>query len=190
MARKVGLGRGDVVRSAASIADRDGLDAVTLAAVAGDLGVKSPSLYAHVAGTDGLRHALAFHANKAIHRALAEAADTPGEPDERLRAVANAYRVFANQHSGLYASLLPAPDPATDPELAEAARRSVDVVIALLPDAARFDDSDTIHRIRAFRAALHGFVSLENDGGFGLPVDLDASFDHLVDTAVDTLLRK
>ena len=39
-------------------------------------------------------------------------------------------------------------------------------------------------------AAFTGFVSLENDGGFGLPVDLDASFDHLVDTAVDTLLRK
>ena len=41
-------------------------------------------------------------------------------------------------------------------------------------------DDDAIDAIRAFRAALHGFVSLEVEGGFGLPVDVDRSFDRLV----------
>jgi hypothetical protein len=30
------------------------------------------------------------------------------------------------------------------------------------------------------RSALHGFVSLEQAGGFGLPVDIDHSYGQLV----------
>ena len=40
---------------------------------------------------------------------------------------------------------------------------------------------DAIDATRAFRAALHGFVSLEAAGGFGLPQDVDRSFHKLVD---------
>ena len=39
---------------------------------------------------------------------------------------------------------------------------------------------DAIDATRAFRAALHGFVSLEAAGGFGLPQDVDRSFAQLV----------
>ena len=39
---------------------------------------------------------------------------------------------------------------------------------------------DAIDAIRALRSALHGFVMLETAGGFGLPVDVDRSFDRLV----------
>jgi uncharacterized protein (UPF0276 family) len=41
-------------------------------------------------------------------------------------------------------------------------------------------DHDAIDAIRAYRSALHGFVSLETGGAFGLPRDLDRSFDQLV----------
>ena len=34
------------------------------------------------------------------------------------------------------------------------------------------------------RSALHGFVSLETSGGFGLPVNIDHSFDRLVDALI------
>ena len=34
--------------------------------------------------------------------------------------------------------------------------------------------------MRAIRSALHGFVSLEREGGFGMPVAVDASYDKLV----------
>ena len=37
-----------------------------------------------------------------------------------------------------------------------------------------------IDAARALRSALHGFVDLENHGGFGLPVDVDRSFERLV----------
>jgi DNA-binding transcriptional ArsR family regulator len=33
---------------------------------------------------------------------------------------------------------------------------------------------------RALRLALHGFVTLETSGGFGLPVDIGCDFERLV----------
>ena len=44
------------------------------------------------------------------------------------------------------------------------------------------EGDDAVHAARAFRSALHGFVGLEAAGGFGMPVDLDASFERLVAT--------
>jgi Tetracyclin repressor-like, C-terminal domain len=41
---------------------------------------------------------------------------------------------------------------------------------------------------RALRSALHGFVMLENAGGFGLPRDVDRSFGQLV-AAFDLAFR-
>ena len=58
MGRKLGLTRAQVVEAAAEIADRDGLDALSLASVASALGVRSPSLYSHVDGLTGLLDAL------------------------------------------------------------------------------------------------------------------------------------
>ena len=42
------------------------------------------------------------------------------------------------------------------------------------------DGDEAIHATRVVRSALHGFVSLEVDGGFGLPQDVGRSFERLV----------
>ena len=44
--------------------------------------------------------------------------------------------------------------------------------------------------IRTVRSALHGFVSLEASGGFGLPDDVDASFETLVDVLIAGMLAR
>jgi hypothetical protein len=42
------------------------------------------------------------------------------------------------------------------------------------------DGEAAIHAVRAVRSTLHGFVSLEREGGFGLPINVDDSYDILV----------
>ncbi len=39
---------------------------------------------------------------------------------------------------------------------------------------------DLVDATRVLRSALHGFVSLESAGGFGIPQDVDRSFDRVV----------
>jgi len=45
---------------------------------------------------------------------------------------------------------------------------SIDELVAVLRGYELHDD-DAIHGVRMMRAALHGFVSLEREGGFAMP---------------------
>ena len=56
-------------------------------------------------------------------------------------------------------------------------------IVSMLKDvlaAYDLDEETAIHTIRGFRALVHGFASLEIAGAFGMPLDVEASFDHLV----------
>jgi hypothetical protein len=46
-----------------------------------------------------------------------------------------------------------------------------------------------LHAIRCPRVALHGFVSLEAAGGFGLPQSVDVTFARLIDSLDATFSR-
>ncbi|NMM17840.1 MAG: WHG domain-containing protein, partial [Cellulomonas sp.] len=62
--------------------------------------------------------------------------------------------------------------------------------VAVIADAVMtlgVDPARTIDAVRAFRSTLHGFVTLEMDGGFGMPRDVDASFAYAVDLLVTAL---
>jgi AcrR family transcriptional regulator len=172
-----GLDRDRVVDAAAAIADADGLSAVTLARVAAQLGVRSPSLYAHVDGMDGLRRGVALRGLRELGEVLRGAAVGRAGPDAVV-AIADAYREYALKHPGSYAATQ-MPPGAADPELQRAAGDIVDVVLGALR-AWGLSGEDAVHAARALRAAVHGFVTLEGQGGFGLPVSLDASFARLV----------
>lgn len=177
MAAGAGLDRAAVLAAAGDLADAEGLEAVTLARVAAALGVRSPSLYHHVGSLDGLRRALGIEAQRTITAALQDAA-TGRAGDDALHALAAAYREWAQEHPGRYGASLRA--YAGDPEAALASDAAVAVLIAALR-AWDLPEQDAVHAVRAVRAALHGFVALEAADGFGLPVDLDASYRRLVD---------
>lgn len=181
---RAGLDTERVIDAAARIADVDGLDAVTLARVAGELGVRAPSLYNHVEGHGGLMRGLTVRGVRELTAALRDAAVGRSGADA-LAATARAYRAFAHAHPGLYAASVAAPAPG-DPEHRAAAQESVEVVFAVLRGWS-LEGDDAVHIARAFRSAIHGFVALEAAGGFGIPVDLDESFERLVATLADGL---
>jgi AcrR family transcriptional regulator len=168
-----------VVDAAVAIADRDGLDAVTLARVADALGVRPPSLYHHVSGHDGLMQAIALRGLDELTAAL-QAAALGRAGTEALRATAHAYRDYAHAHPGAYAATLRAA-PGGDAEHEEAGAAAVQVMAAILR-AWHLEDEEMLHAVRVIRSALHGFVSLEAGGGFGLPLDRDRSFERLIET--------
>jgi AcrR family transcriptional regulator len=178
---RAGLDRTRVVEEAARIADEDGLGEVTLARVAGALGVRAPSLYNHVEGLPGLLRLLTLRSVGELTDALRDAAVGRSGADA-LRAVAHAYRAYAEAHPGRYAATVRAPAP-DDAELVAAAGRAVDVLVAVL-GAWGFTGDEVLHRVRVARAGLHGFIEIEAQGGFGLALDLDRSFELLLDTLV------
>lgn len=182
----MGLTRAQVVAAAAAVADKHGLAEVSLAAVAAALGVRTPSLYAHVDGLAGLRRELAHRASERLAARLAAAARGESDPVAALRAIARAYREFGRAHPGLYAALLPVPPAQTDPEGAARADEPVRVVVAVLAELGITPDRhlDLIHTLRA---VLHGFVDLELGRGFGVTDPLDVSFEAALDLVIHAL---
>jgi AcrR family transcriptional regulator len=174
-----GLDSRQVIEAAVTIADREGLEAVTLARVAASLGVRAPSLYHHVAGHEGLMRAIAVRGVRELTASL-QAAALGRAGTEALAATAHAYRAYAHAHPGVYAATLRTAPPG-DIELAEAGRAAVEVMAAVLR-AWHLEDEEMLHAVRVIRSALHGFVSLEAAGGFGLPLDRDRSFELVIET--------
>ena len=175
-----GLDPEAVVTAAAEIADAEGLEAVTLAKVAARLNVRAPSLYVHVGGgLEDLRQRIAGRGARELAAQLqAAAAGRAGE--DALRAIADVYRAYARAHPGSYNATqrvaLLAPE-----ETAAAAQALVELLLAVLRGYG-LQDEDAIHAVRVVRAALHGFVLLETGDGFGMPLDLDETFERLVQT--------
>ena len=62
----------------------------------------------------------------------------------------------------------------------EAASLEVTKVAFEIMSEAGLQGDDAVDAIRALRALLHGFVTLEAGGAFGLPADVDRSFDRLL----------
>lgn len=176
-----GLDTSRVVEKAARIADAEGLGDVTLARVAEALGVRAPSLYNHIEGRAGLLRLLAIQSIAELAEMMRDAAVGRSGADA-LRAVARAYRSYAREHPGRYAATVAAPAPGDD-EVADVARRAVEVIVAVLAGWG-FEGEQILHRVRVIRSGLHGFVTIEAEGGFGLPLDIDESFDLLLSMLV------
>jgi AcrR family transcriptional regulator len=176
-----GLDAARVVQEAARIADSDGLAEATLARVAQSLGVRAPSLYNHVDGLPGMLRQITLLSLGELTDVMRDAA-VGRSGEDALRSVARAYRAYALEHPGRYAATIRAPAP-DDVELVRASRRAVDVMVAVL-GAWGFTGDDVLHRVRVVRSALHGFISIEAEGGFGLALSLDESFELMLQTLV------
>ena len=175
---RAGLSPARVVAEAAAVADEVGLDGLTLAAVAERLGVRLPSLYKHVDGVDAIRRELALLGLEELASALGRAAMGRTQRTA-LVDIAHAYRTFATERPGLYTATLRAPS-ADDEELTARAQVVLDVAFALTRSYG-LEGEDAIHAIRILRSALHGFVTQQAAGAFGLPESVDATFSRLID---------
>lgn len=163
------------------MADEVGLENLTLSAIASRLGVRQPTIYKHVAGTAGLQRELALLAKQELADVMRRAAVGRAR-DDALVAIARAVRSWALVHPGRYAATVRAAAPG-DLDDERASLEAVAVVMDVLAGYG-LEGDDAIDVTRALRATLHGFITLESAGGFGLPQDVERSFDRAVETLV------
>jgi AcrR family transcriptional regulator len=172
-----GLTREQVVEAATELADAGGLQALTLAALAGRLGVRPPSLSHHVDGIEALERAVGLVGVDLLASECGMAAMGRSGCDA-LVAVARAYRDVARRHPGAY-RLAQTAHPG-DPEWTDRSAAVLGPVLAVLAGYGLTGDR-AIHAARTMRSALHGFALLELEAGFGIDLPLDESFEFLLD---------
>ncbi|MBU7591611.1 TetR-like C-terminal domain-containing protein [Metabacillus halosaccharovorans] len=176
---RMGLDLHTILQAATELADHEGLASVTLASLAKKLNIRPPSLYNHIEGLGGLRKKLAVHGLDILYDRLAQASIGKAK-DEAVHSVADAYVTFAREHRGIYELTLQAAEP-EDHEIQKAGGRIVDLTVQILRGYG-LENDEVIHAVRGLRSILHGFSSLEQKGGFGLPLELDKSLHLLLDS--------
>lgn len=177
MVTRAGLDSEAIVQAAAELADQSGLHQLSIAALAAQLGVRAPTLYHYFAGLAGLRRALALLGLEEASRRLGQAVMGKAG-DEAVLALAHALRHFAKERPGLYEAVQRAPDPG-DQEWQAAGQEVVEIMVRTL-SAYALSQEDALHAIRMLHSIVHGFVSLEHSGGFGLPLEIDETFRRLL----------
>lgn len=185
MAGQAGFNREAVVDTAVTLAEEHGFENVTLALLAGELGIRSQSLYAHVDGIEGLRRELALRGLSLLADRLRTSVMARAGRDA-LAAWAHAFADFGREHPALYQASVRSIDG--DEELAASSRRAMEPLTALL-QSYRLDEQETIHRYRMIWLSLHGFVSLRNAGTFTLPADPDDTLERVIAMLADDLDR-
>ena len=115
------LSRDVVVNAALTFLDREGCDALTVNALAAQLGTKGPSLYNHVESLEDLRRTVRMRVIDDILQMLHTVA-AGRTRDDAVMAMASAYRSYAHHHPGRYSAFtrmpMGAPAAFDKPELA------------------------------------------------------------------------
>jgi AcrR family transcriptional regulator len=177
------LDRAAVVRAAADLVDERGtIEALQLAELAGRLGIRTPSLYAHVGSLDDLRRAVAIIGLHDLRERMTQAASGHRGADALLE-IARAVREYALQRPGRYTAAALQP---RDREWDAALLSLKDVFLTVLSRYGIAGEHAT-DCIRSIRAAIHGFIVLELRGDFGQP-DPAASFERLLIAVLKGLL--
>jgi len=182
--------RADIKAAALQQLTTGGPGAVSVNAIAKQVGLTGPAVYRHFASRDELLTELIVDAYRDLAAALRAAAEGGRlSPRTRLLAFVAAYRAWAlaepHRYQLLFAAPLPGYDPQTQP-LVEAAQEAMDVLLGLLdPDprpvtpralgrqlgswaasrGARVPPATALRAVRVW-SRLHGLVSLELEGNF------------------------
>jgi AcrR family transcriptional regulator len=175
-----------VIEAAARHVNTFGFASLTLAPIASELGIKIPSLYNHIDGLDGLQAALAGYGAHQLFLRCQDAAIGRGGA-EALAAIAEAYRSYIILNAGTYAATLH-PQRQPNPELAQANHALMELFERILIPF-ELSSTDQIHVLRGLRSIVHGFATLEAAGGFGLPIDMNMSFQTIVTGYIANIKR-
>ena len=175
--RATKLSRDSIVNAALTFLDREDWDALTINALATQLGTKGPSLYNHVQSLEDLRRTVRMR----VVGDIIEMLNTVGEGrtrDDAVMVMASAYRSYAHHHPGRYSAFTRMPLGGDDPEFTEATRAAAAPVISVLASYG-LDGDAAFYAALEFWSAMHGFVLLEMTGAMH-GIDTDAVFTDMV----------
>jgi len=175
---RAGLTTADVVTAGAQLADDVGYGNLAMSPLAERLGVRTPSLYKHIASLADLQHAIATLAMTELDQTLRDAMHGHSGADA-LTAFATAFRTYVLAHPGRYTATIGAQFTGPDDPLLTASARVLESMTVILRGYG-IDEQDMDHALRTLRCTFHGFASLQASSGFQWTGDPEVSFDWMI----------
>jgi AcrR family transcriptional regulator len=156
--------RDEIIQVAGDLLEHLGPGGLTMRAIAGELGIKAPSLYKHIADKRELEIVLIADGFLQLAEAFEKAIADGGDP---VAAIAGAYRVWALDHPHLYRLMTDQPLPRDELPPGAEQRALVPLLEAVAGDR---------DRARAAWAFAHGMITLEIADRFPPDADIAAAW--------------
>jgi len=181
---KSGINKQKIIQTAAELADKNGLNGVTIKEISRELGVRSPSLYNHINSLDDILESLTIYGWKQIGNAMAMSA-VGKSGDDAVRAQCYAFRDYSLAHPGVFEAMMWYKQFKSE-ETMQATAELLEINNKVLSAYSLYDE-DLVHTTRMLRSFLQGFASIENKGSFSDPVSIQKSFDFAVEILINGL---
>jgi len=174
-----------IIDAALKIAEENENGSFSLRELSKSLDVKAASLYNHFTGSEQIQEEVALRIAGMLNEVLQKATEGK-ERDAAFLAGAIAYRTFADEHPGLYMALIHMPT-SNDDNIVKAAFDSYSPMREIIWSFGK-NRTDTLHFLRSFRAAMHGFVELTaNHFMHGGTATKDETYTIMIKTFLDLL---
>ena len=165
--------------------ETQGAGAVSLNAVAREMGMTGPALYRYYPSRDAVLTDLIVETYEELSKAIEGAVIGAADPRSAIRALARAYRSWAREHPTRYQLLFGTPVPGyVDDSMRTTppAQHTLNVVIEALSRFGAGPQEDLVWAAVEGWSRLHGFVSLELGGHLGpIGIDIDSAYERVVE---------
>ncbi|MGV3026866.1 TetR/AcrR family transcriptional regulator [Clostridium thermobutyricum] len=184
--QKRNLTKQKIIEVTFELADEIGLNKVTFQKIAEKLGIKYPSLYNHFKNMDNLKLEMTISSLNRLNTILTQGLIGKSGEDA-IKEFSKLYKNFAFENRTAYELFLSVPTIGND-DIYDLTRETVNIIVQIL---SIYTDNRTylVHKSRALRSSLHGFISLYFFGYFQGEVDLEESFKFLVEDFIYSLPR-
>ena len=163
-----------IIETSARIANKVGLDNLSLKIIAEELNIKSPSLYNHISSLDEIKSQLMVYGWKQIEEKMIDSA-VGVSGYEALKNMCNVFYGYATNNKGIFTAMLWYNKYESD-EKENATTRLFNMLFKIMKSL-NITDENINHIIRTLRGFLEGFSLLVNNNAFGKPISIKESFD-------------
>ena len=184
MARK-GLSKEKVIEAATEFIEEKGYKEFSIRELAVRLNIKAASLYNYIENMDELNRYVALKAIAELKN-MQEQAAAGKERDDKLYALAVAYRDFAHKRPQLYKVIMQLPYM----EAQKLLDNGADIIAPLMAvlNMYQITEIEKMQYQRILRSVMHGFADLETAGYFAhFPVDNDESYRLAISNIINDL---
>ena len=163
-----------IIETSAVLANKWGLDNLSLKSIADELNIKSPSLYNHIDSLEDIKERLMVYGWKQIETEMIDSAiGTTGY--EALKNMCYAFYAYATNNKGVFTAMLWYNKYETE-EKKNITLRLFNMLFKVMKSL-NISDDNIKHTIRTLRSFLEGFSLLVNNHAFGNPISIKESFD-------------
>lgn len=170
-----------VIQTASEIADKDGLNDVSLKAVAEKLNIRTPSLYNHIGSLADLLREVAHSGMRDMNARMTQAA-IGNIGDAAIKAVSIEYLNYMIEHPGIYETIQWAAWHGT--EETESLHGNYLSLLMTLINSCNFNPDSTHEILNLLTGFLHGYTTTQLRYAFENPDEIRKALSNAIDTVL------